>query len=74
MPLELCSKGLDFADYDKGMLARPVFSSGIAYADVYVGLHTPGCCLREVLFATVLLKINRLALDVVYSIRGNHPH
>ena len=50
----------------KGMLTRQLtrflrarsFSlrAGIAFADAYVGLRTPGFCLREVLIATLLLK------------------
>ena len=32
--------------------------SGIALADAYAGLRTPGFCLREVLIATLLLKMN----------------
>ena len=36
-----------------------VIRAGIAYADAYVGLRTPAFCLREVLFATLLLKSNK---------------
>ena len=38
----------------------------MAYADAYAGLRTPGFCLREVLIATFLLKMNTEVLDVAH--------
>jgi hypothetical protein len=43
-----------------------VIRAGIAYADAYVGLRTPAFCLREVLFATLLLKRNKGGLDLAH--------
>ena len=60
----------------KGMLTRQLtrclrahsFSlrAGIAYANAYVGLRTPGFCFRKVLIATLLLKMNKGVLDVAH--------
>ena len=62
----------------KGMLARQLtrclrarsFSlrAGIAYADAYAGLRTPGFCLREVRIATLLLEMKQGVLDVAQMI------
>ena len=38
--------------------------AGIAYADAYAGLRTPGFCLREVRIATLLLEMKQGVLDV----------
>ena len=60
----------------KGMLARQLtrclrarslcwcLRAGIAYADAYAGLRTPGFCLREVRIATLLLEMKQGVLDV----------
>ena len=43
--------------------------AGIAYADAYAGLRTPGSpgfCLHEVLSANLLLKMNKGVLDVAH--------
>jgi hypothetical protein len=65
VPFELCSKGLvllkAIRECLRGSLHAHCFSlrAGIAYADAYAGICTPGFCLREVLIATLLLKMNR---------------
>ena len=67
----------------KGMLARQLtrclrarsFSlrAGIAYADAYAGLRTPGFCLREVRIATLLLEMKQGVLDVAHMDRKRPP-
>ena len=51
----------------KSLLTRaPSLSvrAGIAYADVYAGLRTPGFCLHEVLSAALLLQMNKGVLGL----------
>ena len=45
--------------------------AGIAYADAYAGLRTPGFCLREVLIATLLRNMNKKVFDVAICVTSN---
>ena len=69
---ELCSKGLVLLNALReclpGSLRARSFSlrEGIAYADAYAGLSTPGFGLRRVLIATLLLELNKGVLDVAH--------